>query len=346
MCNLTYFCRKLLFIATLTLLGLAACSSGNTPAEKIPTPQQDIVAASPTETQVIVAEPAKVILWAGPETDPNLLAQVQPLLQSQAEALGLQTDLQQALSVESLQGDVRLVVALPPASNLMELVAAAPQVRFVSLNVQGVVPAGNLTVIGGQGGRPNQQGFMAGYIAAMMTEEWRVGILSVSDSSASQQARTGFLTGVPFFCGLCRQEFPPFYEYPIFAEAATGATSEQWQAAADVLVNTAVETVYLGPGVADPALMDYLAQGGVNIIGSSSPNESVRANWIISVQPDLLQGFTDALPRLLAGEVLGEISTLLVLTDINTDLLSEGRLAHIQEILGDLQSGIIATERQ
>ncbi|KAA3648254.1 MAG: hypothetical protein DWQ07_04465 [Chloroflexi bacterium] len=344
--NLNYFLLKLIPAIALTSLILVGCGGTDTPVEELPSPQAEIVVPPTTEPPPEVSEPAKLILWAAPETDPNLFSQVQPILQSQADAQGLLVEVQQALTPETLAGDIRLVVALPPASNLGELVIAVPQVRFVSLNVQGTAPAGNLTVIGGQGGRPDYQGFMAGYIAAMMTDEWRVGIISVSDTTAGQQAREGFLTGVPFFCGLCRQKFPPFYEYPIFAEATVASTSEQWQAAADVLVNTSVQTVYLGPGVNDPALMDYLASREMNIIGSSSPSESVRGRWIMSIQPDLTQAFVNALPRLLAGEVLGEINTPLVFTDINTGLLSEGRLAHIEEILEDLQSGIIATQRQ
>ena len=344
--NLNYLLRTIIPAIVLIVFLLVGCGGGDVPAEELPTPQAEVVAVPDTEVPTEVVDPPMVVLWATAETDPNLLGQIQPVLQSQAEAMGLVVEVQPALTPESLAGDIRLVVALPPASNLGELVAAAPQVRFVSLNVQGVTAAGNLTVIGGQGGRPDYQGFMAGYIAAMMTDEWRVGIISVSDTTAGQQAREGFLTGVPFFCGLCRQEFPPFYEYPIFAEASQAATSDQWQAAADVLVNTSVQTVYLGPGVNDPVLMEYLASREINMIGSGVPVESVRANWVLSIQPNLMAAFTEALPRLLAGEVIGEVNTPLTFTDINSGLLSEGRLAHIEEILGNLQSGIIATQRQ
>ena len=293
-----------------------------------------------------VAEPEEVILWAAPESDPNLLAQVQSAVQAQADTQGFQIKIEPLLTSEGLQGNVRLVVILAPAGNGMQLVAATPQVPFVALNIEGMEPSANLTLIREQEGQPEQQGFLAGYIAAMMTDQWRVGNLSISDTVSGQKARQGFLTGVPFFCGLCRQEFPPFYAYPISAEAPATATSQQWQAAADVLLNAAVETVFLGPGVTDAALMEYLAGRGVFIVGSSSPIESVRTRWLVSIQADIMQGFRNALPQLLAGEVLGEVHAPLVLSDVNPALLSEGRLAHVEEILKELELGMIATQRQ
>ncbi len=141
------------------------------------------------------------------------------------------------------------MVALPPDPGIANLAAANPQAQFLAVGIPGVTVTSNLSQIGSDGERPDQQGFLAGYLAAVITPDWRVGVISQSDSPAGKAAQNGFTNGVIFYCGLCRPSYPPFIQYPILVDLAAGTDP---QAAVDSLVSNAVKTVYVSPAVEDP----------------------------------------------------------------------------------------------
>jgi hypothetical protein len=164
-----------------------------------------------------------------------------------------------------------LLAALPPDPGLVEMAGTAPNTQFLGINIPGLEPGTNLSVIQDQAASPETLGFIAGYLAAVATPEWRVGLISSSDSSAGIAQRQGFINGAVFFCGLCRQTYPPYLNYPVYAEAASSANPSDWLAAADTLIDSAVQSAYIPPGVGDQSLYEYLAAAGVNLIGTSPP---------------------------------------------------------------------------
>ena len=123
-----------------------------------------------------------------------------------------------------------------------------------------------------KGDHPDQQGFIAGVIAAMLSNDWRVGVISLSDTVEGHAARTGFLNGVVYFCGLCRPAHPPFYEYPLVYELPSTATSAEWQEAANYMVDHDVLAVYVFPQAGDESMLSILAAGKINIISSGEPS--------------------------------------------------------------------------
>src|SRR4030065_2030501 len=116
--------------------------------------------------------------------------------------------------MDDLVPELRLVLAVPPDPGLAELAASAPATQFLALGIPGLKAAPNLTLIGVEGGRPDQHGFIAGVIAAMLSADWRVGAISLADSAEGRSARSGFLNGVEYFCGLFCPPPPPPSQYP------------------------------------------------------------------------------------------------------------------------------------
>jgi hypothetical protein len=103
-------------------------------------------------------------------------------------------------------------------------------------------------------------------------------VISVSDTAEGIAARTGFINGVVYFCGTCRQIYPPFFDsqnqliqYPLFVELPSGAAENEWEAAADSLLSRSVDTIYVAPGAGGESLLSYLAQAGVKLVGGSPP---------------------------------------------------------------------------
>ena len=159
-------------------------------------------------------------------------------------------------------------------------------------------------MIGAAGDRPDQQGFIAGVIAAMLAPDWRAGVISLSDTVDGRSARTGFLNGVVYFCGLCRPIHPPFYEYPLYFELPLSATTAEWQEAANYMVDHYAQAVYVYPGAGDEAMLSTLAAAGVSIISSGEPPDAASENWVVSLTTDPFSLILEQVEGLLNGRNL------------------------------------------
>jgi basic membrane lipoprotein Med (substrate-binding protein (PBP1-ABC) superfamily) len=240
---------------------------------------------------------------------------------------------------------IEMVVAVPPDVGLAELVAVAPDTQFVASDIPDLPPAANLTTISTQAGRPDQQGFIAGEIAAMLSEDWRVGAISLSDTTEGRSARSGFVNGVVYFCGLCRPIHPPFYEYPTYVELPATATSAEWQEAANYMVDHAVRSVYVYPQAGDEAMLSILAQAGINIIGGIEPPASVASSWAVSLTSDPITFIQEQVAGLLDGSISGgqTLTVPIQFTNINPSIFTPGKQSLAQQTLSDLQAGYIDT---
>jgi hypothetical protein len=277
------------------------------------------------------------VLVAPPATDPAL----ESLLDELAAAAGLRFEARSMLTAAQLTADLSIVVALPPDPGLAELAAAAPQTTFLGVGIPDLRPAANLSVIGAPGA--DERGFLAGYIAAAVTSEWRVGVIGVSDTTEGIAARQGYLNGAIFFCGLCKQLYPPFFSYPLYVEMPAASSAAEWQAAADVLIGKAVKTVYVVPGAGNDDLLIYLGEAGINLIGEGTPPNAVEEHWIASIQADFLPAVRQIWPLLLEGKGGETLPLPLALSNINATLFSPGRQRLTAEMMQDLSSGMIDT---
>ena len=345
-----HFSHWLLLLLLLSSAYLGACSS-ITPTTQLtsPTPIQITSSPSPAPTTEPAVEATTVpltprtVLVVPPGAN---LAQADRLQETIAELSAsqeLEFEVTPSLSPKDLISDLRVVIAVPPDPGLADLATRAPDTQFVGIAIPGLQPSANLTVVDSQGSSQDQQGFLAGYLAALITPEWRVGAITVNDTPAGLSARQGFLNGVVFFCGLCRQTYPPFYTYPMYVELPGSASPAEWQAAADVLIDKAVQTVYVAPGAGGEKLLEYLAKAGIKIIGAQPPTDTVRDQWVATIQPDFSAALRQAWPDLVSGNSKADLNTAFQLTDINPDLLSSGRQRLAEELMDDLQAGTIDT---
>jgi hypothetical protein len=241
---------------------------------------------------------------------------------------------------------LEILIALPPDPGLAEMAAAAPGVQFLGVDIPGLTPSGNLSVIGGTGNTSNQAPFLAGYIGAMLAQDYRTGMIVAKDASQTPATETAFSNGHGFYCGLCNPVTGPYYDYPLIVEMPPGTTGNEAIAYGDYLVDHQALVTYIAPGVADDALINNLVSRGMLLIGETSPPDEARAGWIATIQPDWLSAITQAWPKLVAGEGGFSMPTPIALTDINPDLLSPGRQRLADETLARLAGGEIGTEVQ
>ncbi|HSO27355.1 MAG TPA: hypothetical protein VLS48_04750, partial [Anaerolineales bacterium] len=331
--------------AILTFL-LAACSAApaatEAPPAPTPTVQERAEPTTPppaTEAPTATLPAQHVILYAPPEASAEQSAELQTILSELAAGAGLLFELRPQLAPADLSPATRLVVALPPAPGLAELAAAAPETQFLAVAFPGLTTTPNLSLVGPQGARLDQQGFLAGYLAAVITPDWRAGVLATGEGEADQEARQGFLNGLTYFCGLCRPTYPPYQQYPLAADLAGGV-----QAALQSLAGGAVETIYLTPGVDAASLATELCQSGAMLIGSGPPPIGLENRWVASVQTDTGAAVRALWPQLLNGQGGQVVEMPVTVRAYDENILTPGRLAMVERFIQeDLLPGYVST---
>lgn len=334
---------RLIFWLSLIILAVstAACSGGQSPTGQpsagLPATRTAPASADSSPSPLpptATPPPGKVLLIAASEGSAE-----QAILRELAQSSSWKLEVRPSLSTGDLTPEIRVVVLLHADDSLSALASGAAQVQFVAMGSSSLKPSANLSVI-----RParDQQGFMAGYIAAMLTPDWKVGVISVSDANPGIQARQGFLAGARYFCGICLPKYPPYAGYPLYEEISMNAVEADRQAAADALLAKKVQTVYVTGEASTPQLLDYLAKSGVNLLGDYPPTEAARGQWLATVSVDASTALRTLWPDVSAGKGGADLAAPLTVGDINTGILSEGRLRLVNETLGELQNGLIA----
>jgi hypothetical protein len=349
MSNQTIYYKLLQFVSL--LLGsalLLACSPtfADSTATNSPT-SSPAPNTAPPATSTIAAQQAMptigknlVVLVAGPGSDPVLTEQLTLTLSELAAAGGLDFEVRTSFTPEDSTAEIKLLASGPPDPGLGALAQSSPDTQFLGVAIPDLMPGTNLTVISDQESSPDKVGFLAGYLAAVVTPEWRVGVIS-NDSGAGALQRQGFINGAVFFCGLCRQTFPPFNTYPMFGEAPANSSPSEWLAIADILISGAVQTVYIPPGVGDESLFEYLADAGINFIGTIPPPTGTEERWLASITTDPSLVIRNAWPEIMAGQGGMILTAPLSITDINFNLFSPGRQMLVEKMLSDFNAGFI-----
>ena len=337
--------QRRVIVFLLPLLLLTSCVLGN---RNTPTPQVPTNTTAPT-TSVTPAKPL-VILELPVDMAQADSDQYQTLVYDLAQAAGIRYQVRNSLTPADLAFEgpaLKVVIALPPDPGLALLTAAAPGVQFLAVGISGLDPATNLSTIGASGIPVDQQAFLAGYIAGIVAPEWRTGVLYQKDTEGGASAHTAFDNGYTFYCGDCfNPNFAqPFSHglYPIQVGIPSDAPERNYTGYADLLIRNFVNVAYVYPAIATPALLSYMAQNNILMVGQTLTSEDIRPNWIASIQPDLISSIKMIFPNLLAGQGGKIVPTPLLLADVNSGLLSDAKLRLVQQVLEGLQNGTIGT---
>lgn len=339
--------RAIYWFLVITLL-LTGCGARG---EKTISPAEGTFTAVPEPTIAIDTPtplPPVGVLLTPPGSDQGLIDELNPIIGSYIRDLGLRYQVLSNLTQDDFQhDDFQIVVVLAPFPDLQTLAESAPDTKFLAVGFNELDLGANLSILRSGGGDYDVQGFVAGYIAAMITTDWRVGALSVQENPDALAARDGFRTGVKYFCGLCNPKYAPTginYLYPKYIDLPVDATDLHISANVDFLVDRAVNTYYIVPGVGTPLMYRMLVAYEKNIIGPGSDYlEEYKDNWVVSLEYDLMAALEEFWPLFIEAESGLEHIPPLLLTDINYDLLSEGKLILVEKILEEVSSGFIKT---
>lgn len=329
------------FASLLLLILLTACSFGSPAAEgatSTPAPTRTPVPTiGPTPTL-----PAPLVILVVPaDMNEELSRAYQKEVYDLSQAQGYRFIVLNKLTTAELEPTLKIVVALSPATDVAALAAAAPQTQFLAVNLPGVQPGGNVSILGGESVRISHVAFMAGYIGAMITEDYHTGALLVKDSPEAGIITMAMRAGQQYYCGLCNAFAGPFETYPLVQDIPKEAKPNEYSAYADILIRKKVETIFLQPGVETSALLEYLPTVGVLMIGTQAPTQDIPG-WVVTLQANYLEAMKAAFPDLIAGQGGKVFPAPLSFTNANPDLFSPGKQQNARRVLDDLLAGFIS----
>ena len=100
--------------------------------------------------------------------------------------------------------------------------------------------------------------------------------------------------------------------------------------------------MYVSPQLATPDLMTYLSSNGILVI-SDLPPQKITGNLVATIQPDVIHAIENAWPQLVAGQGGVNITSPLILENINAEHLPPGKQQDAHNLLLQLQAGQVQT---
>ncbi len=294
----------------------------------------------PTLTATPVVPLAILILPA--DMDKALSDTYQKTVYELAQQAGMRFQVRNSLKPSDIEPGLKVVIALPPDPGIAALAAAAPQVQFLAVNIPGVNAGANVSVLA-HNSQVDIPAFVAGYTAAMISDDYHTGMIIPKDNADAQKAYLAFSNGMAYYCGVCTPFYYLPYSFPQYSAIPSDAKPNEYPAYADLLiVQHKVYTVYIYPDVQTKELTDYLSTTGTQIIGQTLPAQR-PPGWVMTLKADEVKAIQNAWPDLMAGKGGANVQAPLGLADVDPGLLSPGKQRLVQQVLDDLQAGRIST---
>lgn len=318
---------------------LSACGAGETPAAEPSPAPTDTPVPPPALTATPTVPLAILVLPADMDAETSNL--YQKTVYDLAQSAGMRFQVRNSLTTADLEPGLKIVVALLTDPGLAALAPAVPNVQFLAIGIPGVTAGGNVSVLG-----DNTQveivGFLAGYTAAMLADDYRTGMLMPKGNNDAIRMYNAFTNGRAYFCGLCRPRYILPWSFPQYLEIPAEEDPNNYDAYADILIlQYKVGTILVHPDIQTQDLVDYIGTTGVYMVGTVTP-EQRPAGWIMTIQPDTIKAIQTAWPQLLAGQGGITVQSPLGLSDMDPGILSPGKQPDVQEVLDKLQAGLIA----
>jgi len=267
-----------------------------------------------------------------------------------AQQAGFRFQVRNSLSELDLEPALRVVIALPPdpGPGIAALAAAAPQTQFLAINIPGVTAGGNVSVLAN-----NVQNdiiaFMAGYIGAMITDDYRIGMIYPDGNAEALSAVDAFSNGKTYYCGTCQKyyyyqdDFGSFIDFPQnYAIPSTEAPETYGYYGLYLIQKKKVVFLFVYPDIATPDLLNYIGSTGGGVQVGVAPQGGIPLYWAASLSSDTIGAIQAAWPSLVAGQGGQIVQSPLRLTDVDPNLLSPGKQAQAEQVLADLLAGRIA----
>lgn len=326
---------KTVLLILISVLLLSAC--GRKATETPGLPPTETATPAPTLTPTPSNSLAILVLPADMEKETSDL--YQKTVYDLATEAGYRFQVRNTLSTADVaDSTLKVVIALPPDPGMAALAAAAPQAQFLAINIPDLTAGGNLSVLSNTNDS-EKSAFLAGYTAALLTEDYRIGMIIPKDNPQAQRELQAFTNGMSYYCGMCRPFHLSDWNFPQYVEIPAEEKKDVYGAYADYLIQQRkVETIYVQREVVTADLLTYIGTTGVMSIADSSPSPR-PAYFVMAMQPDVIHAIQTAWPNLISGQGGVNVQSPLGLTDVDPVLLTPGKQRLVEQVLQDLVDG-------
>lgn len=330
---------RFVILFTVVTIFLSACGAPQESATPIP-PPTDTPVILPTLSPTATTPLAILVLPA--DLDAVASDLYQKTVYDLTQQSGYRFQVRNTLSAADVaEPGLQIVIAVSVDPGIAALAAAAPQVQFLAINIAGIAPGGNVSVLGGNS-QSDIAAFLAGYTAAMITDDYRIGMLIPRDNGDAIRALNAYATGMAYYCGSCRPLYIFNWAFPQYLDIGAEEDKNNYDAYADILMmQYKVRTFYLYPDIYTEDLANYIGTTGAYVIGTVSP-EQRPAGWVMTIQPDVIKAIQNAWPKLVSGQGGITVQSPLGLSDVDPTILSPGKQRLVEQTLNELQAGLIS----
>lgn len=334
--------QRTLTLSLLTLLLVAILVACGQSTPDIPTviPTETLI---PTATFTATPSTPLAMLVMPADLEPALYELYQSTVYDLAQQSGFRFQVRNSLSEEDLEPTLRVVIALPPdpGPGIAALAAAAPQTQFLAINIPGLTAGGNISVLASNV-QTDIVAFMAGYIGALITEDYRIGMVYPDGNADALSALDAYTNGKAYACGICQRYYYLPYDFPQSIAIPTTEPPENHGGYAVYLIQQReVDFIYTYPDIATPELLAYIGSSGAVQIGGAQQG-SLPLYWAASLTPDTIGAIQAAWPNLVAGQGGQAVQSPLTITNADPNLLSPAKQAEAEQVLADLLAGRIS----
>ena len=331
---------KHFFFTILIAIVLSACK-GSAPATVAPPTAIPTDTPMPTATIIPTPSTPLAILVLPAAMDKPSSDLYQKTVYDLAQQSKFRFQVRTALTPKDLADPtLKVVIVLPPDPGVAALAPTAPGVQFLAVNIPNLTAGGNLSVLAGDS-QVELPAFLAGYVAAMVSDEYHIGMVIPKDNADGQRAFNAFNNGMIYYCGLCRTFYVTSIAYPTYVEVPADEDPKRYGGYANVLINDRkVYALYIFPSLANADFLSYIGTQGVMLIGNTMP-EPRPGGWVMSIRPDTIKAIQSAWPNLVAGKGGVNVQSPLGIADVDPSILTPGKLRLAQDTLNGLLAGRI-----
>lgn len=319
-------------------LVLTACAGGqDLPTETPQSSETASVATIAPKTSPTKAPP-KVLYYQAGDLYPELGQKVLATLQDLTRDSGMDLVVSENQPGTAELAEYQVAVLFCPEESLLTSIQAVSGISLVVIDAVSAVQGSQTWMIGDLEAAREQAAFLAGYVAALITPDWRAGAIGSPPAEGEANLLEAFVQGGQFFCGLCRPAYPPYYDYPV-AIPISSIEADSLELGLAEAETRALKVLFLDEGVAE--ILGTLSSGNFQYLGLQSPSDNLRADWIATLRPAPEQALAKNWTLILSGSPVQSIDIPILIEDTNPELLTPGKLLLVQEIRDDLVAGFI-----
>ncbi|MDF1520705.1 MAG: hypothetical protein RQ728_07600 [Brevefilum sp.] len=337
----------LIIIASIALVFIFSACEPSSAVETIDPGETNTETPPKVETEIPptltpTQDVQKVILISDQGGDELTLSQVQTALETLTAEAGYALEIMGQASLEAMTG-VLMVVSIGEDVDVNNFAQRYPEVPFVAVDNANAVPASNVHVIGDPIVDQQNRAFMAGYMAALLSEDYKAAALVPSETDATEIVLESFVIGARFFCGLCQPKYPPYQSFPQWQTLPVENIEEKYQSIIDNFGNSGVEVLFVQGDLAASPVMNAASDYGMVVLSDQSPEMRLN-NYAGTIINDPGQALMGLWSEILNGREGTRVPALIILADRDPDLVSEGRYSMFLEMAENLQNGLVSAE--